>query len=169
MECARATFFAAYGSLRRRGLARQGHAVVQGLRFYGYGLLRGLGFVQRGYPGVIEQPGIVVVEVYAVLDEVVWEILDRYEGYNPAIGTRAHFYRKQVKLLRPEICASVYFLGRDIPRGLPWREYMEAARCRAKRPARIKPAAVAGNQRIPGFWRRGELSIPAGLNAFRAP
>jgi gamma-glutamylcyclotransferase (GGCT)/AIG2-like uncharacterized protein YtfP len=130
MECARPTFFAAYGSLRRRSLARQGHSVVQNLRFYGHGLLRGLGFIQHGYPGVIEQPGIVVVEVYEVQDEGVWEKLDRYEGYDPILGTRAHFYRKQVRLLRPDICVSVYFLGREIPRGTQWKEHKDAASCR---------------------------------------
>jgi gamma-glutamylcyclotransferase (GGCT)/AIG2-like uncharacterized protein YtfP len=131
--------------------------------------LRGLGFIQHGYPGVIEQPGIVVVEVYAVLDESVWEILDRYEGYDPIIGTRAHFYRKQVKLLRPEICASAYFLGTEIPRGTQWQEYMEAASRRVRRSDRIKPTAPAGNRRIPGSRRPGKLSISSTVTAFRAP
>ena len=121
------TFFAAYGSLRRRSLARQGYAVVHGLRFHGQGLLRGLGFTQNGYPGVVEQPGIVAVEIYQVLDAVVWKYLDRYEGYDPAHTAHALFYRKEVKLLRPEIRASVYFLGREITRGRKWRQNVDAA------------------------------------------
>jgi gamma-glutamylcyclotransferase (GGCT)/AIG2-like uncharacterized protein YtfP len=111
------SFLAVYGSLRRRTLARQGFLVVQSLRFHGHGVLRGRLFIQNGYPGVVEQPGLVRVEVYRVLSESVWEILDRYEGYREALGYHSLFYRKEVNLLRPEIRASVYFLGRGTPRG----------------------------------------------------
>jgi len=110
-------FFAAYGSLRRRSLYRQGHRVLQSLRFHGRGLLRGIPFIQNGFPGVVEQSGVVTVEIYQVLHDSVWEVLDRFEGCDSALGTRAHFYRKRVRLLHPEILASVYFLGREIPRG----------------------------------------------------
>ena len=110
-------FLAVYGSLRRRSLAKQGYFVLQNLRFYGHGTLRGLLFVQNGYPAVLEQPGLVRVEVYRVLSERVWEILDRYEGFRPSLGARALFYRKEVLLLRPGLRVSVYFLGREIPRG----------------------------------------------------
>jgi len=111
------SFLAVYGSLRRRSLGRQGFSVLRNLRFHGYGVLRGLLFIQNGYPGVVEQSGLVRVEVYRVFSEAVWEILDRYEGYQHSLGFRALFYRKEVLLLRPELRASVYFLGREIPRG----------------------------------------------------
>jgi gamma-glutamylcyclotransferase (GGCT)/AIG2-like uncharacterized protein YtfP len=117
MASAGSSFLAVYGSLRRRSLAKQGFFVLQSLRFHGHGVLRGLLFTQNGYPGVLEQPGLVRVEVYRVLSETVWEILDRYEGYRPFLGCRALFYRKEVTLLHPEIRASVYFLGREVPRG----------------------------------------------------
>ena len=110
-------FFAAYGLLRRRSLARRGHRVLQHLRYYGTGLLRGIAFVQHGYPGVVEQPGLVLVEIFEVLNNSVWEILDRFEGYDASRGRHTLFYRKQVQLLRPKILVSVYFLGREIPRG----------------------------------------------------
>jgi gamma-glutamylcyclotransferase (GGCT)/AIG2-like uncharacterized protein YtfP len=110
-------FLAAYGLLRRRSLARCGHVVLQNLRYYGTGLLRGMAFIQRGYPGVVEQSGRVLVEIFEVLDNSVWEILDRYEGYHSSIDRHSLFYRKQVRLIRPEILVSVYFLGREIPRG----------------------------------------------------
>src|ERR1700722_18224319 len=111
------SFLAVCGSLRRRSLAKQGFFVLRNLRFYGHGVLRGLLFIQNGYPGVLEQPGLVRVEVYQVLSESVWDILDLYEGYRHLLGERSLFYRKEVTLLRPEIRASVYFLGREIPRG----------------------------------------------------
>jgi gamma-glutamylcyclotransferase (GGCT)/AIG2-like uncharacterized protein YtfP len=112
-----ASFLAVYGSLRRRSLARQGFFVLRSLRFHTHGVARGLLFNQNGYPGVLEQPGLVRVEVYRVLSEQVWDILDRYEGYRPSLGARALFYRKEVTLLRPGVRASVYFLGRETPRG----------------------------------------------------
>jgi hypothetical protein len=103
------SFLAVYGSLRRRSLAKQGFFVLRNLRFHGHGVLRGILFIQNGYPGVLE--------IYRVLSATVWEILDRYEGFKSSLGTRALFYRKEVLLLRPELRASVYFLGREIPRG----------------------------------------------------
>jgi gamma-glutamylcyclotransferase (GGCT)/AIG2-like uncharacterized protein YtfP len=117
MPSPESSFLAVYGSLRRRSLAKQGFLVLRNLRFHGHGVLRGLVFIQNGYPGVIEQPGLVRVEIYRVLSETIWEILDRYEGFCPSLGARALFYRKEVLLLRPGLRASVYFLGREIPRG----------------------------------------------------
>jgi hypothetical protein len=52
-------FLAVYGSLRRRTLAKQGFFVQRNLRFHGRGVLKGLLFCQNGYPGVLEQPGLV--------------------------------------------------------------------------------------------------------------
>jgi gamma-glutamylcyclotransferase (GGCT)/AIG2-like uncharacterized protein YtfP len=117
------SFLAVYGTLRRRSLAKQGFCVLRNLRFHAHGVLRGLLFSQNGYPGVLEQPGLVPVEVYRVLSESVWETLDRYEGFRPVLGHRSLFYRKEVTILHPEIRASVYFLGREIPRGTKslWR------------------------------------------------
>jgi gamma-glutamylcyclotransferase (GGCT)/AIG2-like uncharacterized protein YtfP len=111
------TFLAVYGSLRRRSLAKQGSVAIRGLRFHTHGLMRGLLFWQNGYPAVLEQPGLVKVEIYRVLSERVWDLLDRYEGYQHSLGFRALFYRKEVTLVRPAIRASMYFLGREIPRG----------------------------------------------------
>jgi gamma-glutamylcyclotransferase (GGCT)/AIG2-like uncharacterized protein YtfP len=110
-------FLAVYGSLRRRSLAKQRFSVLQDLHFYGYGILRGLLFIQNGYPAVLEQSGLVRVEIFRLGSERVWEVLDRYEGYQPVLGYRSLFYRKEVRLLRPEIRAWVYFLGREVPRG----------------------------------------------------
>jgi gamma-glutamylcyclotransferase (GGCT)/AIG2-like uncharacterized protein YtfP len=111
------SYLAVYGSLRRRSLAKQGFSVLQKLQFRGHGILRGLLFIQKGYPGVVERPGLVRVEIYRVLSETVWETLDHYEGYHSSLGVRSFFYRKEVTLLRPQLRASVYFLGREIPRG----------------------------------------------------
>lgn len=111
------SFLAVYGSLRRRSLAKQRFFVLQELQFYGYGVLRGLLLIQNGYPAVLEQSGLVRVEIFRLGTGGVWQALDRYEGYQPNLGYRSLFYRKEVSLLRPEIRAWVYFLGREIPRG----------------------------------------------------
>ena len=110
-------FFASYGTLRRRSQWRQGYFVGTCLKFFGYGVLRGLCLSLRGYPAVLEQPGFVRVEIFRVLHESVWPILDRYEGYDPEIGKNSLFIRKAVALVRPQIYAWVYFLGQNIPRG----------------------------------------------------
>jgi len=107
-----APYLVAYGTLRRRSQYRLGYSVGSRLKFYGYGLLRGLRFVQREYPAVLEQPGLVRVEIFQVLNESVWAILDRYEGYDPTIGKHSLFVRKAVALVRPRIYAWVYFGGR---------------------------------------------------------
>jgi hypothetical protein len=112
-------FFASYGTLRRRSQWRQGYFVGTCLKFFGYGVLRGLRLGQRGYPAVLEEPGFVQVEIFRVLHDSVWPILDRYEGYVPEIGTNSLFIRKAVPLVRPQIYAWVYFLGPNIPRGQP--------------------------------------------------
>jgi gamma-glutamylcyclotransferase (GGCT)/AIG2-like uncharacterized protein YtfP len=74
---------------------------------------------QWGYPAVLEQPGLVQVEIFLVLRDSIWPILDRYEGYNHEIGRNSLFIRKVVALVRPRIYAWVYLLGQEIPRGRP--------------------------------------------------
>ena len=127
------SFLAVYGSLRRRSLAKQSFFVLRGLEFYGYGILRGLLLIQKGYPAVLEQSGQVRVEIFRLEAEGILEELDGYEGYRPALGSRSLFYRKEVNLLRPEIRAWVYFLGREIPRGRRAVFGREALRRRRKR------------------------------------
>ena len=111
------SFLAVYGSLRRRSLAKQRFIVLRDLEYYGCGHLRGLLFLQSGYPAVLEQPGLVRVEIFRLRAGRSWEELDRYEGYLHELGCRSLFYRKEIILLRPRIRAWVYFLGREIPRG----------------------------------------------------
>jgi gamma-glutamylcyclotransferase (GGCT)/AIG2-like uncharacterized protein YtfP len=136
-------FFAAYGLLRRRSLARCGYAVLRNLRYYGTGLLRGMAFIQHGYPGVVELSGIVLVEIFEVLDDSVWEILDRFEGFDSSRRPHALFYRKQVRLLRPEIPVSVYFLGREIPRGRKCNAKLDLAPLIDQLRPRTRPERIA--------------------------
>jgi hypothetical protein len=81
--------------------------------------MRGCPLAHRGYPAVLEQPGLVRVEIFLVLRESVWSELDRYEGFDPKIGKNSLFVRKAVALIRPQTYAWAYFLGQEIPRGQP--------------------------------------------------
>lgn len=60
---------------------------------------------------------MIQVEIFLVRDQAVFQVLDRYEGFSPDLADYSLFYRKVVRLLRPEIKASAYFLARHTPRG----------------------------------------------------
>jgi gamma-glutamylcyclotransferase (GGCT)/AIG2-like uncharacterized protein YtfP len=111
------SFLAVYGSLRRRSLVRRGLLVARNLSFFGHGILRGRLFVQNGYPGAIEGPGAIQVEIFRVSDQAVFQVLDLYEGFSPDLSEYSLFYRKVVRLLHPEILATAYFLARQTPKG----------------------------------------------------
>lgn len=113
------SFLAVYGSLRRRALARRGLVAARSLTFFGHGILRGQLFAQNGYPGAVEGPGIIRVEIFRVRDEAVFQALDLYEGFSPESKGCCLFDRKVIRLLRPGILASAYFLARQTPRGIP--------------------------------------------------
>ena len=128
------SFLAVYGSLRRRALARRGLAVAGSLSFFGHGILRGQLFAQNGYPGAVEGPGVVRVEIFRVRDEAVFQVLDFYEGFSPDSKGYCLFDRKVIRLLRPAILVSAYFLARQTPRGQPrFRSSAEAKRASRNR------------------------------------
>jgi gamma-glutamylcyclotransferase (GGCT)/AIG2-like uncharacterized protein YtfP len=91
--------------------------VTQNLRFEGNGVVRGRLFRQHGYPGLIDSPGLVSVEIYCVKSVKAWEWLDRYEGCNLNDPDRSLFYRKIVPLFGSGRSAWVYYLHRQIPLG----------------------------------------------------
>ena len=113
------SFLAVYGSLRRRALARRGFQVARSLSFFGHGILRGQLFVQNGYPGAVEGPGAIQVEIFRIRDQAVFQVLDFYEGFSADSRGYSLFDRKVIRLLRPGIVATVYFLARHTPRGRP--------------------------------------------------
>ena len=110
-------YLAVYGTLRRQFIFRQGIAVTRNLRFEGNGVVRGRLFRQRGYPGLIDAPGLVSVELYHVKDAEAWDWLDRYEGCDLNFPMRSLFYRKIVSLYGSDRSAWVYYLRGHIPLG----------------------------------------------------
>ena len=108
---------AVYGTLRRRDLFRKAPRVTPQLKFVGSGLIRGLLFWQRGFPGLKPGPGVVKVELFEVNEPSVWRELDPYEGFNPDNLSSSMFVRRRVRILRPGVLAWVYFLNPAIPIG----------------------------------------------------
>ncbi|MBV8212716.1 MAG: gamma-glutamylcyclotransferase [Verrucomicrobia bacterium] len=116
---------AAYGTLRRRSIFNKLPVAVARLQLFGYGSIGGRLFWQRTYPALIQDRGIVQVELFRIVDPSVWTDLDRYEGFDPSNLRASLFIRTQVLLVNPQLRAWVYFLNPQIPRGTcqRYREY----------------------------------------------
>ncbi|MBV8100574.1 MAG: gamma-glutamylcyclotransferase [Verrucomicrobia bacterium] len=108
---------AVYGTLRRRSIFHKLPVAAARLQFFSRGLIRGRLFWQRMYPGLIQDRGIALVELFRIVDPNVLGDLDRYEGFDPRNLRASLFIRAQVLLLNPQVWAWVYFLNLQIPRG----------------------------------------------------
>ena len=117
---------AVYGTLRRRSIFPKLPMAASRLQFFGYGLIRGRLFWQRTYPALIQDRGIVQVELFRIVDTSVLADLDRYEGFDPSNLRASFFVRNQILLLNPSVQAWVYFLNRQIPRGTQPRDIENA-------------------------------------------
>jgi gamma-glutamylcyclotransferase (GGCT)/AIG2-like uncharacterized protein YtfP len=154
------SFLAVYGSLRRRAPAQRGFLVARSLSFFGHGILRGQLFTQNGYPGAVEGPGAIQVEIFRVRDQGVLQALDFYEGFSADSRGYNLFDRKVIRLLHPGIVATVYFLARQTPRGKPeFRSSAEAKRARNVIVAAARRSTARAGRAIrkggePAFWRR---------------
>ena len=115
----RCDFLAVYGTLRRRSIFNRLPLAVSRLHFVGYGRIRGRLFWQRVFPAVLQDRGIVEVELFQIVDPNVWGDLDFYEGFDPINLGASLFIRRQVLLLNARLRAWVYFLNQRIPLGVP--------------------------------------------------
>jgi len=115
----RCDFLAVYGTLRRRSIFNRLPLAVSRLHFAGYGRIRGRLFWQRVFPAVLQDRGIVEVELFQIVDPNVWGDLDFYEGFDPINLGASLFIRRQVLLLNARLRAWVYFLNQRIPLGVP--------------------------------------------------
>jgi gamma-glutamylcyclotransferase (GGCT)/AIG2-like uncharacterized protein YtfP len=86
-------------------------------RFFGYGSIRGRLFWQSAFPALVEDVGIVPVEIFRIVDPDVIRTLDFYEGFDPENPRASLFIRRRALLLKPRLRAWVYFLNRNIPLG----------------------------------------------------
>ena len=108
---------AVYGTLRRRSLFNRLPHAVSRLHFAGRGRIRGRLFWQGTFPAVVQDSGVVEVEIFRITDPIVWQDLDSYEGFNPTNLEASLFIRRQVLLLNSRVKPWVYFLNRRIPVG----------------------------------------------------
>ncbi|HEY0791060.1 MAG TPA: gamma-glutamylcyclotransferase family protein [Chthoniobacterales bacterium] len=119
---AEAGLLACYGTLRRRGLfAHVGFRVAGGLRFWGYGRVRGCLHWQAFFPALVPGRGLVAVEVYRVDDKAVLNWLDRYEGFDPGNTGRSVFVRRRALLEGTSKMVWLYCLNRSVQPGHPIR------------------------------------------------
>lgn len=110
-------WLACYGTLRRRSLyARTNHAAAGRLQFWGCGLVCGRLHWQRAYPALVNEPGLVRVEIYRVNDPAAFVWLDAYEGYVPDCPARSLFLRRLTPLHRPRLRVWVYHLNAALKR-----------------------------------------------------
>lgn len=138
----RCDFLAAYGTLRRRSLFNRLPLAASRLHFVGYGRIRGRLFWQRAFPAVVQDRGIVGVELFQIVDPSVWGDLDFYEGFDPINLGASLFIRRQVLLLNPRLWAWGYFLGSQMPRGIQQRDTENISPQRHKGREGLKPKLV---------------------------
>src|SRR6266481_1043230 len=119
IDRSRCDFLAVYGTLRRRSIFNRLPLAVSRLHFVGYGRIRGRLFWQRAFPALVQDRGIVEVELFQIVDPSVWGDLDLYEGFDPINLGASLFIRRQVLLLNARRRAWVYFLNQQIPLGVP--------------------------------------------------
>jgi gamma-glutamylcyclotransferase (GGCT)/AIG2-like uncharacterized protein YtfP len=68
------------------------------------------------YPGLAREPrGRVVGELHRVRDLTVLDVLDRYEGYDPADPIGSQYLRELIVTVAPGSDAWVYILNHELP------------------------------------------------------
>jgi gamma-glutamylcyclotransferase (GGCT)/AIG2-like uncharacterized protein YtfP len=106
----RGELIALYGSLLRGLGAMQEIGVGNRLRFVGPCLIEGQLFDLGAYPGLRRGTGLVVGEIYALLDSEALKTLDRFEDFEPAQPQGSLYQRERVSLIEPaDTEAWIYF------------------------------------------------------------
>ena len=120
---------ALYGSLMRGFDGRRALELDRRLRFEGPCRLRGALYDLGAYPGLVEGPGEVLGELYAVLDPGVFAALDEFEGFDPGDSAGSLYVRVETGLIEPAGRAWTYIYNRSVE-GRPridsgsWAEYV---------------------------------------------
>lgn len=141
-ETARAgDLIALYGSLLRGLDSMTELGIGEQLRFVGPCVLEGQLFDLGPYPGLRPGTGLVLGEIYALLDLEALTTLDQFEGYIPDRSAESLYLREQVRLIEPtQTRAWVYVYN-----GLPEIEQRVASGdWRAHLAARVVSGAVTG-------------------------
>lgn len=104
-----ASLLAVYGTLMS-GQSYDGRPDVETLmRSRGPCRIPGTLYSEGDYPWLVHGPGEVAGELYEVLDDATFALLDAYEneGHHTADGS-GHYARVRVRLLEPDVEAWVY-------------------------------------------------------------
>lgn len=124
-------FLATYGTLMRAFGRQKALGVADALSFEGGCTFRGALHDLGAYPGAVPGEGTVQAELFRLPAAADWDVLDRYEGYDPGVPSRSLFVRRPTQLLSPDTTAWVYWYTGPIeghprvPKG-DWRAYVES-------------------------------------------
>lgn len=104
---------ALYGSLLRGLGAMAKLGILDRVRFVGPCLIEGQLFDLGAYPGLRRGTGLVVGEIYALLDLEALRILDQFEDFDAAQARESVYLRERVQLIEPaETEAWLYIYNR---------------------------------------------------------
>ena len=128
----RGEFIALYGSLLRGLEAMQEIGVGDRLRFVGPCVIAGQLFDLGPYPGLRRGTGLVMGEIYALLDPAALHVLDRFEGFEPARHRKSLFLRERVSLIEPAATQAWIYFYNQVPEASQriesgdWRAHLAA-------------------------------------------
>jgi gamma-glutamylcyclotransferase (GGCT)/AIG2-like uncharacterized protein YtfP len=104
-----------YGSLMR-GLGAMDDLDLTGkLRFAGPCRCPGELFDLGEYPGMRPGSASVVGELHAVLEPAVFDVLDRFEDYDPASPRTSLYLRERIELLEPQGVVAWVYVYNQVP------------------------------------------------------
>ncbi len=104
-----------YGSLLRGFEAMHAIGIGDRLRFVGPCLIEGQLFDLGPYPGLRRGAGLVVGEIYALLDPEALQVLDRFEGFEPARPRESLYLRERVPLIEPAASQAWIYFYNQVP------------------------------------------------------
>jgi gamma-glutamylcyclotransferase (GGCT)/AIG2-like uncharacterized protein YtfP len=105
---------AVYGSLREGFGVDDRPDVGNKLVDKGRCVIKGAIYDVGGYPGLADGDGVVVGELYEVLDLTVFPQLDEFEKYNPLAREKSLYLRLPLRLVDPPVDAWVYVYNSDV-------------------------------------------------------
>lgn len=77
-------------------------------------LVRGALYDLGWYPGLVPGERLIRAELFRARDPAVLDILDRFEGYDPADPAGSEYLRREINLHEPRLAAWVYLYNRPV-------------------------------------------------------
>lgn len=108
-------WIALYGSLMRGLGGMESLGITQRLRYAGPCICNGQLFDLGSYPGLRPGGSRVVGELYALIDPSVIDVLDEFEGYDPARPEQSLYLRERIDLVEPEQTRAWIYVFNAVP------------------------------------------------------